>query len=83
MDKYIERAKPNQENIYYIAGESREQLLNIPTIQKLLKMGYEILLLDDPIDEFTFQHLSEYEKKKLSNVAKGDFKFPDDDDLER
>lgn len=57
--------------------------MNTPTLQKLLKKGYEVLLLDDPIDEFTFQHLTEYEKKKLSNVAKGDFKFPDDDDLER
>jgi HSP90 family molecular chaperone len=40
-------------------------------------------LLDDPIDEFTFQHLTEFEKKKLVNVGKGDFKFPDDDDIER
>jgi heat shock protein beta len=48
-----------------------------------LKKGYEVLLLDDPIDEFTFQHLSEYEKKKLMNVAKGEFKFPDDDDSSR
>ncbi len=54
-----------------------------PNLQKLLKKGYEALLLDDPIDEFTFQHLTEYEKKKLVNVAKGDFKLPEDDDTER
>lgn len=54
-----------------------------PTLQKLLKKGYEVLLLDDPIDEFTFQHLTEYEKKKFVNVGKGDFKFPDEDDVER
>jgi heat shock protein beta len=42
-----------------------------------------VLLLDDPIDEFTFQHLTEYEKKKMVNVGKGDFKFPEDDDIER
>lgn len=54
-----------------------------PTIQKLLKKGYEVLLLDDPIDEFTFQHLTDYEKKKIVNVGKGDFKFPEDDDVSR
>lgn len=42
-----------------------------------------MLLLDDPIDEFTFQHLTEYDKKRITNVAKGDFKFPEDDDNER
>jgi heat shock protein beta len=38
-----------------------------------------VLLLDDPIDEFVFQHLQEYEKHKLINIAKADFKFPEDD----
>jgi len=37
-----------------IAGENKETLMNHPTIQKLLKKGYEVLLLDDPIDEFVF-----------------------------
>ena len=41
------------------------------------------MILDDPIDEFAFQHLVEYEKKKLINVQKGEFKFPDDDDTQR
>lgn len=75
----MERAKPGQDHIYFIAGESRDTLMTHPTLQKLLQKGYEVLLLDDPIDEFTFQHLTEYEKKKLTNVGKGDFKFPEDD----
>jgi len=45
-----------------------------------MKKEYEVLLLDDPIDEYTMQHLSEYEKKKLVNIGKGDFKFPEDDE---
>lgn len=46
----------------------------------MIKKGYEVLLLDDPIDEFCLQHLGEYEKKKLVNVEKGEFKLPEDDD---
>jgi heat shock protein beta len=83
LDDYLSRAKPGQDNIYFIAGESKEQLVTNPTLQKLLQKKYEVLLLDDPIDEFTFQHLTEYEKKRITNVAKGDFKFPEDDDNER
>jgi len=39
--------------------------------------------LDDPIDEYTFSHLSEYEKKRLVNIGKGEIKLHDDDDKER
>jgi HSP90 family molecular chaperone len=45
-----------------------------------MRKNYEVLLLDDPIDEYCMQHLSEYEKKKIVNVGKGDFKFPEDDE---
>lgn len=31
-----------------------------------------MLLLDDPIDEFTTQHLTEYEKRKVKSIAKDD-----------
>nr|BAF33716.1 heat shock protein 92 [Paramecium caudatum] len=83
FDDYIERAKPGQDSIYYLAGENKEQLMASPIIQGLLKKGYEVLLLDDPVDEFTFQHLNEYKQKKLVNVGKGDFKQPEDNDEQR
>ncbi|CAK66411.1 unnamed protein product (macronuclear) [Paramecium tetraurelia] len=83
FDDYIERAKPGQDSIYYLAGENKEQLLSSPIIQGLLKKGYEVLLLEDPVDEFTFQHLNEYKQKKLTNVGKGDFKQPEDNDEQR
>ena len=40
------------------------------------------MILEDPIDEFCLQNLGEYEKKKLKNVAKGEFKLWEDDDDE-
>ncbi|CAK72510.1 unnamed protein product (macronuclear) [Paramecium tetraurelia] len=83
FDDYIERSKPGQDSIYYLAGENKEQLLSSPIIQGLIKKGYEVLLLEDPVDEFTFQHLNEYKQKKLTNVGKGDFKQPEDNDEQR
>jgi heat shock protein beta len=83
FDDYIERMKEGQDSIFFLGGESRELLLKSPTIQGLLKRGYEVLLLDDPVDEFCMQHLNEYEKKKLVNVGKGDFKMPQDDEVEK
>ena len=80
LDDYIKRMKPKQEQIFYIAGEDKETLAKSPLIQRILEKGGEVLLLDDPIDEFCVQNLAEYEKKKLKNVAKGELKLWDDDD---
>ena len=83
LDDYISEMKEKQEEIYYIAGESKETLLNSPLIQKFKDKEINVLLLDDPIDEFCVQNLGEYEKKKLKNVAKGDVKFGDEDDVQK
>jgi|TARA_B110001450_G_scaffold251225_1_gene271031 HSP90 family molecular chaperone len=37
-------------------------------------------LLDDPIDEFCTQHLSEYEKRKVKSIAKDDVNLIDSSD---
>jgi heat shock protein beta len=39
-----------------------------------------VLILDDPIDEFTTQHLSEYEKRKVKSIAKDDLSVLDAND---
>jgi heat shock protein beta len=80
LETYIKNMKPKQEYIYYLAGKEREILLKSPLLQKLKERDVEVLLLDDPIDEFCVQNLSEYEKKKLKNVAKKDLKLWDEDE---
>lgn len=83
LDDYIAGMKEKQEEIYYIAGEEKETLINSPLIQKFKEKDINVLILDDPIDEFCVQNLGEYEKKKLKNVAKGDVKFGDEDDAQK
>jgi len=80
LEQYVKNMKPKQELIYFIAGEEKEVLYKSPLLQKLLAREIEVLLLDDPIDEFCVQNLGEFEKKKLKNVAKGDLKLWDEDE---
>jgi HSP90 family molecular chaperone len=40
-----------------------------------------VLILDDPIDEFTTQHLSEYEKRKVKSISKEDVQVLDNDEV--
>lgn len=52
LDKYIARMKEGQDQIYYIAGESLKDIYRSPHIQGIIKRDYEVLMMDDPLDEF-------------------------------
>lgn len=72
LDEYLARMPRSQEAIYYLPGDSVESILKSPLIKKYDSHGIEVLLLNDPIDEFTMQHLAEYKNKKLKSIAKED-----------
>lgn len=75
LEKYVERMKDKQEFIFYIAGTSRVDLAASPFVERLLKKGYEVLYLVDPIDEYCMQSLPEFEGKRFQNVAKEGLKI--------
>ena len=72
-----------QDAIYYLPGDSLETIRKSPLLQKFEKHGVEVLLLDDPIDEFCMQHLAEYEKFKVKSIAKEDGGIMENDELEK
>lgn len=43
---------------------------NSPFSERLLKKGYEVLYLTEPVDEYCIQSLPEFEGKKFQNIAK-------------
>lgn len=73
--------KDDQDTILYLSGDSKDAILRSPILQKYTNQGYEVLILDDPIDEFTTQHLSEYEKRKVKSISKEDVNVLDSDEL--
>jgi heat shock protein 90kDa beta len=72
LDEYLARKPKNQDAIYYMPGDSVDSIMKNPLLKKFVKYGIEVLLLSDPIDEFTMQHLSEYKGLKLKSIAKED-----------
>ncbi|KAK9814211.1 hypothetical protein WJX72_002334 [[Myrmecia] bisecta] len=84
LKDYVTRMKPGQTDIYYVTGESKQAVENSPFVERLTKMGYEVLYLVDPIDEYAIQALKEYEGHKLVNVTKEGLKLtPEDEEAER
>lgn len=51
------------------------QVEHSPFVERLLKKGYEVLYLTEPVDEYCIQALPEYDGKKFQNVAKEGLKL--------
>jgi molecular chaperone HtpG len=72
LEEYVPRMKDGQKDIYYITGESRLAVDRSPHLEVFKGKDIEVLYLVDPIDEWVVQGLTEFDGKKLVNVAKGD-----------
>ena len=70
LDQYLENMQEGQDKIYYLAGESRNQLAKSPLVEKLIEKDYEVLYLVDSIDEYWTQQYTTYENVRFVNVAK-------------
>jgi len=77
---YVSRMKENQKHIYYITGESREVVSRSAFVERVLKRGYEVLYMTEPIDEYVVQQLKEYDGKQLVSVTKEGLELPEDED---
>lgn len=75
LEEYVSRMKPNQEHIYYMASSNYDEVAFSPFVERLLKKGYEVLYLTDPVDEYCISALPEFEGKKFQNVAKDGLKL--------
>lgn len=69
---YIARMKEGQDKIYYLTGESYNQVKSSPHLEVFCKKGIEVLLLTDRIDEWLMSYLTEFDGKAFVDVARGD-----------
>ncbi|CAL9696857.1 unnamed protein product [Knipowitschia caucasica] len=75
LEQYVERMKEKQDKIYFMAGTSRKEAESSPFVETLLKKGYEVIYLTEPVDEYCIQALPEFDGKRFQNVAKEGVKF--------
>lgn len=68
LETYVSNMPEKQEEIYYAAGSSYKEIDKLPQLQKAKADGYEILYLDQEIDEFVIKILEKYGEKKFKSV---------------
>jgi molecular chaperone HtpG len=64
------RMKDGQKSIYYIAGATEAVLRTSPLLEIYKKKDFEVLILDDEIDEVVFSAVDKYGETELKAVNK-------------
>ncbi|WP_280508356.1 molecular chaperone HtpG [Nocardia flavorosea] len=72
LAQYVERMPEGQDSIYYMTGESREQVEKSPHLEAFRAKGREVLILTDPVDEMWVGSVTEFDGKPLQSIAKGE-----------
>ncbi len=69
-----------QDAIWYLTSIDKERIAEAPVLEAFKKKGWEVLLMDDPVDEWVVMHLPEYQDTPLRSVMRGELPAPADDD---
>jgi molecular chaperone HtpG len=72
LKQYVADFKPNQTEIYFLAGDSIERLKGNPKLESATARGIEVLLLTDPVDAFWTSAPLDFEGKPLKSLSQGD-----------
>jgi molecular chaperone HtpG len=75
LKQYIADLKPNQTEVYFLAGDSLERLKSNPKLESAAARGIEVLLLTDPVDAFWTSAPLDFEGKPLKSLSQGDVDF--------
>ncbi|KAG1806823.1 Hsp90 protein-domain-containing protein [Suillus plorans] len=85
FDSYLENRKQGQKQIFYLAdmGKSIDHLSQSVFVEKLHARGYEVLLLNEPLDEIMLQSIRNWKGVPFQDVAKAGLDFGDDTQEEK
>ncbi|KNC47687.1 heat shock protein [Thecamonas trahens ATCC 50062] len=72
LDEVLEGTPEEQDKLYYVVAPSRELALASPYMDAFASKGTEVILLDQPVDEFVMRHLGSYAGKKLVSIESED-----------
>ncbi|MFK8139054.1 MAG: molecular chaperone HtpG [Bdellovibrionales bacterium] len=80
LQQYLDNKPDNQDKIYFITGGNYDQLKNSPHIEVLKEKNFEVILMDDDIDEWVVNRLKEYKGVSLVSATKEDLGLESDEE---
>ncbi len=82
LKDYLSRMKEDQKYIYYACGETVDKIKMLPVMETLSDKGYEVLCMDDSIDEFCTKMIAKYDDKEFKSVLDADLGLETEDEKE-
>ncbi|MBQ3355793.1 MAG: molecular chaperone HtpG [Oscillospiraceae bacterium] len=80
LKEYCEKMPQSQKHIYYVTGNSAQQLSKLPQTALLRERGFDVLLLTEQVDEFIPQTLNKYEEHEFRNILTDDLDLATEDE---
>ncbi len=74
---YVSRMKDGQKEIYYLVAANREAIESGPYLEGFKARNLEVLFCYEPVDEYVFNHVREFDGKKFLSADHGDVKLDD------
>ena len=71
LEEYVETMTKKQKNIYFITGDSYENIVNSPIIEGYKSRDINVLILDDPVDSFWTSATPSFNEKNFKSVTRG------------
>lgn len=82
LKDYVSRMKENQKYIYYACGETVDKIKMLPVMETLSDKGYEVLCMDDSIDEFCTKMIAKYDDKEFKSILDADLGLESEEERE-
>ena len=80
LKEYADNKAEGQEKIYYVPGEDKTRLAQLPQVQTLAKKDYDVLLCTEDVDEFICQTLMTYAEMSFCNASSEDLGLQSEDE---
>jgi TNF receptor-associated protein 1 len=74
---YVARMKDGQKEIYYLVGKDRTAIESGPYLEGFKARNLEVLFCYEPVDEYVFNAVREFEGKKIIAADHADVKLDD------
>ncbi len=74
---YLDRMLPKQQDIYYITGDSIQNVDNSPQVEGFKDRDIEVIYLTDTVDNFWVTVVTKYKEKSLRSISKADIDLDD------
>ncbi len=78
--EYLERAKEEQKEIYFLYGHNRKAIESGPYLEAFQARGIEVIYVTEPVDEFVMSHAGTFAEKTIVSADNKDIELPEIED---